>query len=182
MKGLKSIICDTIYEETGIKLTPKDLGVKNEADKVVVKFWDTEMIKLSIHGHKDMEGQEFAEDLLDLLFEEYYDLREKIVEIKINTLNDRYHDEIKEALIKKLKASKVSKGLLDTLDFEFVDLGYNRSTPYAHNDDEERGYPVIALRVTDFEDLEYLHIIDVFQDPLKLDYDQIIKELSKKIR
>lgn len=181
MKGLKGKICETVLNETGIKLTPKDIGVKIETDYVLVKLWETEMLRLSIHGHRDTESNEFAEDLLDALFDEYYDLREKIIEVKINDLNNRLRPEVVENINALLKKSKVDEGLIEILDYEFVDMGYIKA-PYSNPDDEEWGFPIIALRITDFEDLEFLYTIDIYQDPLKLDYNLISKEFIKKIR
>lgn len=181
MKTLKSKICDTIYEETGIRLTPRDVSIKIEADQVVIRFWDNEVLTVPVHGHRDVESKEFAEDLLDNLFEEFFDLKEKIVELKLSDLNLKYRDEIAENLSKGLSDHKIDKKIIEVMDYEFVDLGYVR-VPGANTDEEEWGFPIIGLRVTDFEELEYLHNIDVHQHPLKLDFDLLIKELVKKIR
>ncbi|MFN3403613.1 MAG: hypothetical protein ACK40G_05910 [Cytophagaceae bacterium] len=181
MKGLKSTICDTVQAETGIKLTPKDLGIKFDSDHVLVKLWDFEILSLSIHGHRDIDSAEFAEDLLDALFDEYYDLREKIIDVKLDDLNQRLRPQVIENLTKVLQKNKIDKGLIETLDYEFVDMGYVK-TPYSNPDEEEWGFPVIALRITDFEDLEHLHTIDVYQDPVRIDYEQLGKEFIKKIR
>ena len=171
MKFLKSKITDAVSEETGIDLKDKDLEIVKDGSGIILALWDNHLFECEIQDDSVLEDDEFAEELIDSLFDEYYDLREKIIELKLQNINSKYISPISEKFIEKLKERKVARGLLDILDFEFVN----------GDEDETWGYPPINLRITDFEKLEHNCHIDITKEPIVVDYDAVTKELLTKI-
>lgn len=180
MKLIKERLIASVVDETGIRLTAKDLQITADSGDLKVTLWDNELLNLS-YEDGDLEDDDFAEEVVDELFHEHYDLREKIVELKLEDLNSDYLPAISDGILSLLEASKVDERLLDVMDFEFVDLGYNLGN-FSNASDEEWNYPHIALRVTDFEDLEHFIPVDPYKDPSNLDLKTISSEIIKKIR
>lgn len=178
IKGLKSKIITTVLDETGIRLHPKDLQISAANNLLVLKLWNSELIKKKYQSEKSLESDEFAEDLLTDLFDEYYDIREKIIEVKKQELNDTYLKDITDRLKGNLKKNKVNEAMLDSLEFEFIDYVSTKSGVL----NSDWGLPAIGLRVTDFEGVDYFYTIDINKDPMVLDEKLITEELMKRIR
>jgi hypothetical protein len=178
MKVLKNKVIEAVSDETGIRLNPLDLNIIAEDNNLVIRLWDEELLNSEYEDESELQDEEYAEEITSQLFEEYYDLRERLIEMKIDHLNTKYLPELNASLIEKLRKNKVVESVIEVLDFEFIDL--NASTTAITSDG--RDYPLIALRITDFEDIEHNIKIDAYKDPLVLDHDFITNELLKKIR
>jgi hypothetical protein len=178
MKVLKNKVIEAVSEETGIRLNIKDINITAKDNNLLIQLWDEELLNSEYQSESELEEDGYAEDIASQLFEEYYDLRERLIEMKIDHLNSKYLPDLNESLIAKLKQNKVVDSVIDVLDFEFIDL--NATTSAITSDG--RDYPLIALRITDFEDIEHNIKIDAYKDPLILDHDFITNELLKKIR
>lgn len=180
MKLILERLIDSVKDETGIKLSSKDFHITADSGDIKINLWDYEMLDTP-YEDGDLESEDFADDVVQELFKEHFDLREKIIELKLEDLNNKHLPKISEDIIEKLENHKVDEGLLDILDFEFIDLGYNNGN-FTNPGEEEWNYPPMALKVTDFEDLEHCITIDPYKDPAALDYANICKEIIKKIR
>lgn len=178
MKGLKSKIITTILDETGIRLHPKDFQFSSINNLFVLKLWGAELISKKFQSEKSLESDEFAEDLLNELFDEYYDFREKIIEVKKEDLTNQYLDNIEDEVVEYLESNKVDPVMIETLDFEFIDSESTRSNHLG----DDWGFPLFGLRITDFESVDYFYPIDVLKDPLIIDSKVIKEGLLKKIR
>lgn len=178
MKGLKSKIITTVLDETGIRLHPKDLQISTNDNMLVLKLWNNELIKKKYQSEKSLESDEFVEDLLTELFDEYFDIREKIIEIKKQELNDAFREDISKKVFEHLKKHQIREGFLNSLDFEFTDIVSTKSNIL----NKDWGLPIIGLRITDFEGVDYFHPIDINKEPLVLDDKAISEDLMKRIR
>ena len=180
MKLINEKLIDSVQEETGIKLSSKDFQVQADSGVLKITLWGEELLTMD-YDEDELEEEEFAESVVQELFREHYDLRGKIVELKLDDLNNNYLPEISENIIEKLEHAKVDERLLDVLDFEFLDQGYiqgNFTTP----GEEEFDYPELALRVTDFEDLDHFIEIDPYKNPSEIDIATISNQIILKIR
>lgn len=180
MKLIREKLIESVQDETGIKLSPKDFQIDGDSGNLKVSLWTHELLDIP-YEEEDLNDDDFAEEVVEELFKEHFDLREKIIELKLDDLNNTHLSSISEIILDKLENHKVDERLLDVLDFEFVDLGYNNGN-FSTPGEEEWNYPQIALRVTDFEDLEHYISIDPYKDPSALSYDSICNEIVKKIR
>lgn len=176
MKGLKSKIVTTVLDETGIRLHPKDFHFITEDHMLILKLWSTELIRKKFQSEKSLESDEFAEDLLNELFDEYKDLREKIIEVKKEDLSNTYIEEIKGKVNTFLKSKKISAGIIDGLEFEVTESNSK------NRNDHDWGYPVIGIRITNYESIDYFYPLDVNKDPLVVDENVLCEELLNKIR
>jgi hypothetical protein len=180
MKLILQKLIEAVLDETGIKLSAKDIQISADAGSLKIDFWGFEMLDVS-YDDNDLEDENFADEVVKELFKEHFDLREKLIELKLDDLNNNHLSKIYEDILERLENHKVDERLLDVLDFEFVDLGYNNGN-FTNPGEEEWNFPPMALRVTDFEDLEHCISIDPYKDPASLNYENICGEIIKKIR
>lgn len=177
MKLILERLIESVEEETGIKLTSRDFQVTGDSGELNVSIWGNSVLEMS-YEDGELENDDFAEEVVEELFREHYDLKGKIVELKLDQLNEDLLPDLSEKILSKLEENKVDERLLDILDFEFMDMGYIQGN-FSSPGDEEWDYPQISLRVTDYEDFE--HYINI--DPYKsLNEEAICAEIIKKIR
>ena len=171
MKFLKEKITEAVSEETGIDLKDKDLKIVKDDSGIILSLWDSQLFECDVEEEDALEDEGFANEFIDSLFDEYFDLREKIIELKLQNVNSKFIAQISQKFIEKLKEKKVAKGLLEILDFEIINA----------DPDETWGYPPVCLRITDFEKLEHNCHVDITKDPIVIDYEAVTKELLTKI-
>ena len=180
MKVIKEKLLDAVQDETGIRLTSKDFNLAANEGDLQLSLWGNELLSMPYEDGQ-LDDEDYAEDVVSELFQEHYDLREKIIELKLDDLNSKHLPGVTEKIISGLEENKVDHNLLDILDFEFVNFGYNNGN-FTTPGEEEWDYPQIVLRVSDFEELEHFINIDPYKDPSALDYKLITNEIIKKIR
>jgi hypothetical protein len=180
MKIIKEKLIESALDETGIKLNSNDFQLTTDSGNLTVSLWDYELINMP-YSDGDLDDEDFAEEVWKELFREHFDLREKIIELKLEDLNSKHLPKISEDIIAKLEDNKIDETLLDTLDFEFVDLGYNNGN-FTNPGEEEWNYSHIALRVTDYEEMDHHITIDPYKDPATFDHASMSNEIIKKIR
>lgn len=178
MKGLKSKIITTILDETGIRLHPRDFQITTADHMLSLKLWGVELISKKYQSEKSLDSDEFAEDLLNELFDEYFDFREKVIEVKKEDLTNQYLEPVKTEVTANLKKNKVSAAMIDSLDFEFIDAAGTKGSKIA----DDWGFPTFGLRITDFESVDYFYTIDVLKEPITIDVNVISEGLLKVVR
>lgn len=178
MKGLKSKIITTILDETGIRLHPKDFQITTIDHMCSLKLWGVELISKKYQSEKSLDSDEFAEDLLNELFDEYFDFREKIIEVKKEDLTNQYLESVRTEVIGNLKKNKIGAEMIESLDFEFVDIAGIKGSKIA----DDWGFPTFGLRITDFELVDYFYTIDVQKEPMVVDVEAISGGLLKQVR
>jgi len=173
MNILTEKLVELAEDEAGIKLQGKEIELLVEDADLVVKIWGEELIATEYIDEHDFEDEEFADELIGAIKEEYYDFRERLIEMKLTSLNLEHTDLLKDKVIDILSKSKVDSSLLAILDFEFIDIS---------SKDKEFGLPNVALRITDFEKVECDYPVDISKSPVMLDEKKISEEFLKKYR
>jgi len=173
MNILTEKLVELAEDEAGIKLQGKEIELVVEDSDLVIKIWGEELIATEYIDDNDFEDENFADELIGAIKEEYYDFRERLIEMKLGSLNLAYTDLLKDKVIDILSKSKVDSSLLAILDFEFIDVS---------SKDKDLGMPNVALRITDFEKVECDYPIDVAKNPIVLDEKKIADEFLKKYR
>jgi hypothetical protein len=143
-----------------------------------LKLWGVELISKKYQSEKSLDSDEFAEDLLNELFDEYYDFREKIIEVKKEDLTNQYLETVRTEVIEFLKKNKISAEMIESLDFEFIDMAGTKGSKIA----DDWGFPTFGLRITDFEQVDYFYTIDVQKEPIVVDINAISTGLLKQVR
>ncbi|MFN8415579.1 MAG: hypothetical protein U0U66_04525 [Cytophagaceae bacterium] len=172
MNTVTEKLIERFEDETGIPLTTKELSVSIEEDALIINIWGQEMIALDAEGLEDLDSDDTAEEIWDSISDEFYDVREQLIELKLAALNTKYISDLQTQVLTALQQTKMKAKMLDALDFEFMDVS---------DADKDFGYPKVALRVTDFEQLECFIPIDVKQNPLQLDAKKVVDEVQKKL-
>jgi hypothetical protein len=173
MNILTEKLVELAEDEAGIKLRENDIELVVEESDLVIKIWGEELIATEFIDENDYEDEDFADELIGAIKEEYYDFRERLIEIKLASLNLAHSDFLKDKVVEILSKSKVDASLLAILDFEFID---------ASSKDKDQGLPNVALRMTDFEKVECDYPVDITKNPIVLDEKKIAEEFLKKYR
>ena len=173
MNILTEKLVELAEDEAGIKLQEKEIELVVEDSDLVIKIWGEELIATEYIDDNDFEDEDFADELIGAVKDEYYDFRERLIEMKLASLNLAHSDLLKDKVIDILSKSKVDSTLLAILDFEFIDVS---------SKDKDMGLPNVALRITDFEKVECDYPIDIAKNPVVLDEKKIAEEFLKKYR
>lgn len=172
MNTVTEKLIERFEDETGISLTAKELSINVEEDTLIINIWGQELMALDAEGLEDLDSEDTAEEIWDSICDEFYDVREELISLKLASLNAMYVSELQHQVFTSLQQTKMKTKMLDALDFEFMDVS---------DADKDFGYPKVALRVTDFEQLECFIPVDVKQHPLQLDAKKVVDEVQKKI-
>jgi len=173
MNTLTSKLIELVEEETGIKLQKTDIQLEIEDTDLIVKLWDEELITTELEDAAQLDDEDFADDVNTYIIEEYFDLREHLVDLKLQSLNMKYVEDVKVKILPFLTQAKVDKMLIETLDFEFIDVS---------SADKDYGLPNVALRITDFEQVECKIPIDISGSVPVLQEKKIADEFIKTYR
>jgi len=173
MNILTEKLVELAEDEAGIKLQEKEVELLVEDSDLVIKIWGEELIATEFIDENDYEDEDFANELVDAIKEEYYDFRERLIEMKLASLNLNYADILKEKILELLTKAKVDASLVAILDFEFIDIS---------SKDKDLGLPNVALRITDFEKVECNCAVDISKPDPTFDEKKIAEEFLKKYR
>lgn len=173
MNTLTEKLMELAEEEAGIKLQEKDIELVVEGSDLIISIWGEELIATEYIDEDDFKDEEFAEEIATAIKDEYYDFRERLSEMKIDSLNLNYIDVLREKIIPILQAAKVEPRLIDMLDFEFIDVS---------SIDKDQGLPSVALRITDFEKVECNCPVDISKNPVVFDEKKLASDFLKKYR
>ncbi len=173
MNILTEKLVELAEEEAGIKLQEKEVELLVEDSDLVIRIWGEELIATEFIDEDDYEDEDFANELVDAIKEEYYDFRERLIEMKLDSLNLNHADILKDKVVELLRKAKVDANLLDILDFEFIDVS---------SKDKDQGLPNVALRITDFEKVECNCPVDIAKINPVFDEKKIADEFLKKYR
>ncbi|MBC7450109.1 MAG: hypothetical protein H7259_01325 [Cytophagales bacterium] len=173
MNTLTEKLLELAEEEAGIKLQAKDITLTVEDSDLIIGIWGEELIATEYIDEEDFNDEDFAEEITEAIKEEYYDFRERLIEMKLASLNLNYIEVLKGKIIPILESAKVEKRLLEMLDFEFIDVS---------SADKDIGLPTVALRITDFEKVECNCTIDVSKNPAVFDEKKLANDFLKKYR
>ena len=173
MNILTEKLVELAEDEAGIKLQEKEVELLVEDSDLIIKIWGEELIATEFIDENDYEDEDFANELVDAIKEEYYDFRERLIEMKLASLNLNYADILKEKIVELLIKAKVDASLVAILDFEFIDVS---------SKDKDLGLPNVALRITDFEKVECNCSVDISKTEPTFDEKKIADEFLKKYR
>ncbi|WP_299252584.1 hypothetical protein [uncultured Cytophaga sp.] len=173
MNILTEKLIELAEEEAGIKLRENEIELVVEESDLILKIWGEELIATEFIDESDYNDEAFADELMGAIKDEYYDFRERLIEIKLASLNLTHSDFLKAKVVEILSKSKVDSSLLAILDFEFMDVS---------SKDKDQGLPNVALRITDFEKIECFCPVDITKVPVVLDEKKIADDLLKKYR
>lgn len=173
MNILTEKLVELAEDEAGIKLQEKEVELLVEDSDLIIKIWGEELIATEFIDENDYEDEDFANELVDAIKEEYYDFRERLIEMKLASLNLNYADILKEKIVELLIKAKVDASLVAILDFEFIDVS---------SKDKDLGLPNVALRITDFEKVECNCAVDISKTEPAFDEKKIADEFLKKYR
>jgi len=173
MNILTEKLVELAEDEAGIKLQEKEVELLVEDSDLVIKIWGEELIATEFIDESDYEDEDFANELVEAIKEEYYDFRERLIEMKLASLNLNYADILKEKVVELLTKAKVDASLVAILDFEFIDIS---------SKDKDLGLPNVALRITDFEKVECNCAVDISKANPTFDEKKIAEEFLKKYR
>ena len=173
MNTLTEKLLELAEEEAGIRLHQKDVELTVEDSDLVISVWGEELIATEYIDEDDFNDEAFAEEITGAIKEEYYDFRERLIEMKLASLNLNFIEPLKEKILPLLESAKVEQRLLDMLDFEFVDVS---------SADKDHGLPNVALRITDFEKVECNCIVDISHTPAVFDEKKLAADFLKKYR
>jgi hypothetical protein len=115
----------------------------------------------------------FVEEVWDIILDEFYDVREKLVELKLGALNADYLPALSADLMTLLEAQKLDEKLLSILDILFEDIS---------SADKDFGLPKVGVRFTDFEGVEVIVPIDISTQPYQFDAKKIALEFDKRFK
>ena len=160
MNILTEKLIELAEEEAGIKLRENEIELVVEESDLILKIWGEELIATEFIDESDYNDEAFADELMGAIKDEYYDFRERLIEIKLASLNLTHSDFLKAKVVEILSKSKVDSSLLAILDFEFMDVS---------SKDKDQGLPNVALRITDFEKIECFFFFFITKVPVVLD-------------
>ena len=173
MNILTEKLIELAEEEACIKLRENEIELVVEESDLILKIWGEELIATEFIDESDYNDEAFADELMGAIKDEYYDFRERLIEIKLASLNLTHSDFLKAKVVEILSKSKVDSSLLAILDFEFMDVS---------SKDKDQGLPNVALRITDFEKIECFCPVDITKVTVVLDEKKIADDLLKKYR
>jgi hypothetical protein len=164
-------LLERLDEETGISLSKSEVKVELNNDELSVFIWNQLLLDVADASDDLLEDEDFFHEFWELLTEEYYDVREKLIELKLASLNEEYLTALSKDLTPLLQNMIVDKKVFSNVDFTFVDIS---------SADKDYGLPKVGLRITDFENLKVVVPVDIKVKPHQFDAKVIATEFDKK--
>lgn len=145
MQLFKSLLLETIEDESGIALKPDDLKIELEEGQLLIQVWEETLLELEEINPEQLNEEDSARELTEIVMEEFYDIRESLIELRLLSLNNAVLPAIREEIFELFQKKNIPAKVLNVADLEFIDI----STP-----DKDSGLPTVALRFTDYEQFE----------------------------
>lgn len=173
MSFLIESLIERLDEETGISLSKSDLKVESVDGGIEIHVWNQLLVVVDDVDADMVDDESVADDVWDLLTDEFYDVREKLIELKLDALNSDYLPDLSPKLLSLLEAQKVDRKLLNNLDFIFEDIS---------SADKDFGLPKVGLCFTDYEGVRVLVPVDISKRPYNFDPAVIASEFDKRFK
>lgn len=173
MSFLIESLIERLDEETGISLAKSEVKTISVDGGIEIYVWG-QLFIVADDAESDMvEDEGFADEVWDLIMDEFYDVREKLIELKLLALNADHLPELTPKLLNLLEAQKVEAKVLNSLDFSFEDIS---------SADKDFGLPKVGLCFTDYEGIRVLVPVDISKRPYHFDPAAIAKEFDKRFK
>ena len=173
MSFLIESLIERLNDETGISLANSEVKATSVDGSIEIYIWGQLLIIADDADSDMLEDEGFAAEVWDLMTDEFYDVREKLIELKLAALNTDYLPTLTPQLMPLLEAQKVDKKVLDNLDFTFEDIS---------SADKDFGLPKVGLCFTDYEAVKVLVPVDVAKKPYNFDPVVIATEFNIRFK
>lgn len=173
MSFLVESLQERLDEETGISLANTEVKTTYANGGVEIYLWNQLFLVIDDVEEEALEDDAFAEEVWDIILDEFYDVREKLVELKLASLNADYLPALSADLMTLLEAQKLDSKLLNMLDILFEDIS---------SADKDFGLPKVGVRFTDFEGVKVIVPVDISKKPYHFDAKAIAVEFDKRFK
>lgn len=173
MSFLVESLCERLDEETGISLANSEVKATYANGGIEIYLWDQLLLVIDDVDEDALSDEAFAEEAWDIILDEFYDVREKLVELKLASLNADYLPALSTDLMSLLQAQKLDSKLLSMLDILFEDIS---------SADKDFGLPKVGVRFTDFEGVKVVVPVDISKRPYNFDAKAIAIEFDKRFK
>jgi len=173
MSFLIESLIERLDEETGISLAASEVKAECVDGGIEIYVWGQLLIVADDAEADMLEDESFADEIWDLIIDEFYDVREKLIELKLLALNADHLPELTPKLLTLLEAQKVDKKILSSLDYIFEDIS---------SADKDFGLPKVGLCFTDYEGIRVLVPVDIAKRPYHFDPTVIAVEFDKRFK
>jgi hypothetical protein len=173
MSFLVESLLERLDEETGISLANTEVKATYANGGIEIYLWNQLLLLIDDVEEDALEDDSFAEEVWDIILDEFYDIREKLVELKLASLNADYLPALSTDLMTLLEAQKLDKKLLNILDILFEDIS---------SADKDFGLPKVGVRFTDFEGVKVVVPVDISKKPYNFDAKIIATEFDKRFK
>ncbi|HSZ71477.1 MAG TPA: hypothetical protein VK750_02300 [Cytophagaceae bacterium] len=173
MSFLVESLRERLDEETGISLANTEVKATYANGGIEIYLWDQLFLIVDDIEEEALTDDAFAEEVWDIILDEFYDVREKLVELKLASLNADYLPGLSAELLVLLEAQKLDRKLLNMLDILFEDIS---------SADKDFGLPKVGVRFTDFEGVQVIVPVDISKKPYNFDAKSIALEFDKRFK
>jgi hypothetical protein len=173
MRFLVESLKERLDEETGISLANTEVKTTYANGGVEIYLWDQLLVLIDDVEETALEDDAFAEEVWDIILDEFYDVREKLVELKLASLNADHLPALSTDLMALLEGQKLDSKLLSMLDILFEDIS---------SADKDFGLPKVGVRFTDFEGVTVVIPVDISKKPYHFDAKAIATEFDKRFK
>jgi hypothetical protein len=173
MSFLIESLIERLDDETGISLANSEIEATCVDGSIEIYVWNQLLIIADDVDSDMLEDEGFASEVWELMTDEFYDVREKLIELKLASLNTDHLPTLAPQLISLLETQKVDKKVLENLDFSFEDIS---------SIDKDFGLPKVGICFTDYEAVKVLVPVDISKKPYNFDPATIAKEFDVRFK
>jgi hypothetical protein len=173
MSFLIESLIERLDEETGISLAASEVKATGVDAGIEIYVWGQLLLLVDDAGDDMLDDEGFADEVWGLIMDEFYDVREKLIELKLLALNADHLPELTPKLMTLLEAQKVDRKILNALDFSFEDIS---------SADKDFGLPKVGLCFTDYEGIRVLVPVDISKRPYHFNPETIAKEFDQRFK
>ncbi len=173
MSFLIESLIERLNEESGISLATTDVKVECVDGSIEIYIWNQLLIVIDDAEASMVNDEAFADEVWDLIIEDFFDIRERLIELKLLALNEDHLPDLAPNLMSLLEKQKVDSKLLSSLEFIFEDIS---------SADKDFGLPKVGLCFTDYENVRVLVPVDISKRPYHFDPTVIAEEFDKRFK